>query len=372
MKLSLNHLNLKLINKEDFRKLITLSREYHIDKMKDVAFSICYTPTWNYFQYIYNFRLLANANVVYIGFSKTCISFNFLPTGYRYDCILVCKSWNANLRRLYEPIDNYIIYNSKEIYYDSYYGITLYEMMNINKIALYLYYAYLKLSEVESSIPYKVYITKRFENIINSFNSYFSSIKFGDVKSFMYTFKCYLEKLEELIKWYQRLREKARIYRKIEKKPDFTNEISQFIDFIHLRFEEGFRDYANLVRLDDVLIDYGNHAGIVVTESRDRKKIIILSYYPKDDVMIKVIDKKVKRTGTLYKMIIYVKSENRLLNVLVIKDNSNRFSILYSHPLLWNLPIDYDDVYCMGLVRDIRDLKHVVSAIGKDIELIEL
>jgi len=372
VKLSLNHLKLNNVNKEDFRKLITLSREYHIDKMKDKAFSIWCTPTWNYFQYWYYFKLLSNANVVYIGFSKTCISFNLLPTGYRYDTILVCKSWNANLRRLYEPIDNYVLKNSREIYYDSFYGITVYEMMNINKIALYLYYAYLKLSEVENMMPYKVYITKRFENVINTFNSYFSSIKFGDVKSFLFTFKWYLNKLDEVIKWYRRLREKARVYRKLEKKHDFTSEIIDYIDFIHLRFEEGFRDYANLVRLDDVLLDYANHNNIIVTESRDRKKIIILSYYPREDVIIKVIDKKVKKTGILYKLIVYVKSENRLLNILIVKDNANRFSILYSHPLLWNLPIDYDDIYCMGLVNNLRDLKNVVSAIGKEIELIEL
>ena len=183
-----------------------------------------------------------------------------------------------------------------------------------------------------------------------------------------------VEKVKESIdKRVAKLREKMRFINR-------DKHSSEIEDFVVIEFETSWRvdDLREKYVIDDALIGIAVHGvdscyprHFCVTTTRDRKKIIVLLnakvFNPSEiELKISIPEKLVKKTGTVYKTIwqIYKNGEPQsTLLTLVIRDNNGRFHILYPDQRDLLKPIQYLDMYCMGLVENYRQWKEIKDTI---------
>jgi len=181
----------------------------------------------------------------------------------------------------------------------------------------------------------------------------------------------------------------------------YSHELTPYLKIFTFRYYTDVDYLREHVYLDDVLLDFLTDTNVVLTTTRDRKFLALLiqtgssahkvrtsiSEFTCPVFVFSSPQKKVKHTGTLYHVVIYFPCRNdndlvlhrnkyvfdyvrsRLINCLVIRDNNNLFHVLYLHPIDWNKPIDFLDLYCMGVVENYSMYRELINEF--DIKLIE-
>ena len=260
-------------------------------------------------------------------------------------------------------------------YYGTYrFKIPFFKYSNVKKVVEFLD-NYVKLIELYEKFKPKTKIRKEIEEFVSNL------VSEGLEKALKNLVK-FVKEVEKIRQNIDKRIEKVRKANLLEHKDKYSYEIwgDIIIDFVDFRSIEDVEKSRGKYVIDDAHVDlalgYGAVAPrhFIVTTTRDRRKIAILvdKKFEPDFYMYKVAipEKLVKNTGTVYKTYfkIYYKVGNiherySTLLTLVIRDNQGRYSILYPDQRDFFKPIQYLDMYCMGIVENYRQWKEIKDKI---------
>jgi len=142
---------------------------------------------------------------------------------------------------------------------------------------------------------------------------------------------------------------------------DVTTLVSDFANRERVRNLEVVRAFVRDFEFG-VTTDNTRRKIVIVYRERERGNIHPLIWL----IGFKILQIMYKRTGTLYHVVFYTLTTYGtiyILNTLIVRDNEGRYDVLYCRPEDIDKPIEYLDLYTMGLVNNYQQYQVIKDKI---------